>query len=118
MTFVVEAFRCAIEGWRESYGRAGVPALVRDHLLPRSFGFELMMAPYAIGHLKMSLFLAEQGYELGEGDRVNLLLTNALVREDLKQEILPGMPSLAREVRKAAEVKEDPRICVVLGNPP
>jgi hypothetical protein len=118
MTFVVEAFRCAIEGWRESYGKAGVPALVRDHLLPRSFGFELMMAPYAIGHLKMSLFLAEQGYGLGEGDRVNLLLTNALVREDLKQEILPGMPSLAREVRKAAEVKEDPRICVVLGNPP
>ena len=118
MTFVVEAFRCAIDGWRESYGRAGVPALIRDHLLPRSFGFELMMAPYAIGHLKMSLFLAEQGYELGEGDRVNLLLTNALVSEDLKQEILPGMPSLAREVRKAAEVKEDRRICVVLGNPP
>ncbi|HVG06084.1 MAG TPA: type ISP restriction/modification enzyme [Thermoanaerobaculia bacterium] len=118
MTFVVEAFRCAIDGWRESYGSAGVPALVRDHLLPRSFGFELMMAPYAIGHLKMSLFLAEQGYELSEGDRVNLLLTNALVQEDLKQGIVPGMTSLAREVRKAAEVKEDPRICVVLGNPP
>lgn len=118
MTFVVEAFRCAMEGWRETYGGAGLPALVRDHLLPRSFGFELLMAPYAIGHLKMSLFLAEQGYELGEGDRVNLLLTNALTTEDLAQGILPGMPSLAREVRKAAEVKEDPRICVVLGNPP
>ncbi|HWN41175.1 MAG TPA: type ISP restriction/modification enzyme [Thermoanaerobaculia bacterium] len=118
MTFVVEAFRCAIEGWRETYGRAGVPALVRDHLLPRSFGFELLMAPYAIGHLKMSLFLSEQGYKLGEADRVNLLLTNALVTEDLKQGTLPLLPSLAREVRKAAEVKEDPRICVVLGNPP
>ena len=118
MTFVVEAFRCAIDGWRESYGSAGVPALVRDHLLRRSFGFELMMAPYAIGHLKMSLFLAEQGYTPGEGDRVNLLLTNALEREDLKQGFLPGLPSLAREVRTAAEVKEDPRICVVLGNPP
>lgn len=118
MTFVVEAFRCAIDGWRESYGSAGVPALVRDHLLRRSFGFELMMAPYAIGHLKMSLFLAEQGYTPGEGDRVNLLLTNALEREDLKQGFLPGFDSLVREVRKAAEVKEDPRICVVLGNPP
>lgn len=118
MTFVVEAFRCAIESWRETYGRAGVPALVRDHLLPRSFGFELLMAPYAIGHLKMSLFLAEQGYELSEADRVNLLLTNALVEEDLKQGTLPLLPSLAREVRKAAEIKEDSRICVVLGNPP
>ncbi|HEY3491769.1 MAG TPA: type ISP restriction/modification enzyme, partial [Solirubrobacterales bacterium] len=77
-----------------------------------------MMAPYAIGHLKMSLFLAEQGYTPGEGDRINLLLTNALEREDLKQAFLPGFDSLVREVRKAAEVKEDPRICVVLGNPP
>ncbi|HWM95136.1 MAG TPA: type ISP restriction/modification enzyme [Thermoanaerobaculia bacterium] len=118
MTFVVEAFRCAIEGWAAAYGRAGVPALIRDHLLPRSFGFELMMAPYAIGHLKMSLFLAEKGYALGGEDRVNLLLTNALEKEDLKQGFLPGLPSLAREVRKAAEVKEDRRICVVLGNPP
>jgi hypothetical protein len=118
LTFVVEAFRCAMKSWEETYGKAGVPALVRDHLLPHSFGFELMMAPYAIGHLKMSLFLAEKGYALGEGDRVNLLLTNALEKEDLDQAVLPGLPSLAREVRKAAEVKEDRRICVVLGNPP
>lgn len=117
-TFVVEAFRRAIETCGAKYGRAAVPALVRDHLLPHGFGFELMMAPYAIGHLKMSLFLAEQGYTLRETDRVNLLLTNALERDDLDQASLPGFPSLAREVRKAAEVKEDRRICVVIGNPP
>lgn len=117
-TFVVEAFRRAIETCGTRYGRAAVPALVRDHLLPHGFGFELMMAPYAIGHLKMSLFLAEQGYGLRETDRVNLLLTNALERDDLDQASLPGFPSLAREVRKAAEVKEDRRICVVIGNPP
>lgn len=118
MTFVVEAFRKAIETCGTKYGRAGVPALVRDHLLPHGFGFELMMAPYAIGHLKVSLFLIEQGYALREEDRVNLLLTNALEREDLEQASLPGFPSLAREVCKAAEVKEDRRICVVIGNPP
>lgn len=117
-TFLVEAFRKAIETCGMKYGRAAVPALVRDHLLPHGFGFELMMAPYAIGHLKMSLFLAEQGYSLRDEDRVNLLLTNALEREDLDQASLPGFPSLAREVRKAAEVKEDRRICVVIGNPP
>jgi predicted helicase len=117
-TFLVEAFRKAIETCGTKYGRAAVPALIRDHLLPHGFGFELMMAPYAIGHLKMSLFLAEQGYKFRETDRVNLLLTNALEREDLEQASLPGFPSLAREVRKAAEVKEDRRICVVIGNPP
>ncbi len=118
MTFVVEAFRQAIDTCSAKYGRAGVPALVRDHLLPHGFGFELMMAPYAIGHLKMSLFLSEQGYTVREEDRVNLLLTNALEREDLDQPSLPGFPSLAREVRLAAEVKADRRICVVIGNPP
>lgn len=118
MTFVVEAFRCAIDSWERTYGRAGVTALVRDHLLPHSFAFELMMAPYAVGHLKMGLFLAERGYHLGEGDRVNLLLTNALEREELEQTSLPGMPSLSREARTAAAVKRDRRICVVLGNPP
>lgn len=118
MTFVVEVFRCAIESWEKTYGRAGVPALVRDHLLPHSFAFELMMAPYAVGHLKMGLFLAENGYHLGEQDRVNLLLTNALEREELEQTSLPGMPSLSREARTAAAVKRDRRICVVLGNPP
>lgn len=117
-TFLVEAFRKAIETCGTKYGRAAVPALVRDHLLPHGFGFELMMAPYAIGHLKMSLFLAEQGYTLRDEDRVNLLLTNALEREDLDQASLPGFPSLAREVRKAAEVKTDRRIGVVIGNPP
>ncbi len=117
-TFLVEAFRRAIESCGTKYGRAAVPALVRDHLLPHGFGFELMMAPYAIGHLKMSLFLAEQGYALRATDRVNLLLTNALERDDLDQASLPGFPSLAREVRKAAEVKEDRRISVVIGNPP
>jgi hypothetical protein len=118
MTFVVEAFRCAMEGWERQYGKAGLPALVRDHLLPHSFGFELLMAPYAIGHLKMSLFLFEKEYRLGDQDRVNLLLTNALETEDLDQGVLPGLPSLAREVRKAAEVKADRRISVVIGNPP
>lgn len=118
MTFVVEAFRCAIESWERTYGRAGVPALVRDHLLPHSFAFELMMAPYAVGHLQVGMFLAGKGYRLGEQDRVNLLLTNALEREELEQTSLPGMPSLSREARTAAAVKRDPRISVVLGNPP
>ncbi len=118
MTFVIEAFRCAIESCSKELGRGAVPSLIQDHLLPHGFGFELMMAPYAIGHLKVSLFLAEQGYPLRADDRVNLLLTNALEREDLSQATLPGLPSLAREVRKAAEVKEDRRICVVIGNPP
>ena len=61
MTFVVEAIRCAVEETRRTTGGGAVPALVGDHLLRDFHAFELMMAPYAIGHLKMSLILEELG---------------------------------------------------------
>ncbi len=124
MTFVVEAFRLAIETHAAAYGEAGVTALLRDHLIPHFFGFELMMAPYAIGHLKMSLFLEENGYRLDSSEsserseRINLLLTNALENEEGEQRDLPGMSSLARESRRAGRIKQEQPITVVLGNPP
>lgn len=34
------------------------PGYVKNHLLPRLFGFELLMAPYAVAHFKLSLQLA------------------------------------------------------------
>jgi hypothetical protein len=52
---------------------------VKQHLLPRLYAFELMMAPYAIAHMKIGLKLAETGYTFPEdGPRVNVFLTNAL----------------------------------------
>jgi hypothetical protein len=52
---------------------------VKHHLLPRLYAFELMMAPYAIAHMKIGLKLAETGYTFPEdGPRVNVFLTNAL----------------------------------------
>ena len=118
LTFVVEAIRCAVEEVRAHAGGGGVPALVGDHLLRDFQAFELMMAPYAIGHLKMSLLLEELGRPLLAGERVPFYLTNALEMEDLAQSTIPGTAALARESHLAGRVKKEARITVILGNPP
>ena len=118
LTFVVEAIRCAVESVRAEVGSGSVPALLRDHLLRDFHAFELMMAPYAIGHLKMSLILEEMGQPLGVGERFHLYLTNALEREELEQSSLPGMATLSRESREAGRVKKELAVSVILGNPP
>jgi hypothetical protein len=118
MTFVAEACRWAAWTWKQERGNAAVPSLVREHLLPHFFGFELMMAPYAIGHFQMSLSLAALGYRPGDAERVRLFLTDALRDEESPQTHLPFVDALAHESHEADRIKKDERICVVLGNPP
>ncbi|HSU82115.1 MAG TPA: type ISP restriction/modification enzyme [Thermoanaerobaculia bacterium] len=118
LTFVVEAIRCAVSEARGTAGGGVVPALVSDHLLRDFHAFELMMAPYAVGHLKMSLILEELGRPLRDGERVAFYLTNALDMKDLEQSPLPGVAPLARESLLAGRIKKEARITVVLGNPP
>ena len=93
---------------------------VKHHLLPRLYAFELMMAPYAIAHMKIGLKLAETGYNFPEdGPRVNVFLTNAL---EPAHEINPRLafeaPMLALEAGAANRVKEHLAATVVVGNPP
>ena len=93
---------------------------VKHHLLPRLYAFELMMAPYAIAHMKIGLKLAETGYTFPEnGPRVNVFLTNALEPGHQIQPQLEAMaPMLAHEAASANEVKEKLAATVLLGNPP
>src|SRR4029077_13441198 len=118
LTFVGEAVRGAGAAVRRETGGGAVPALLRDHLLRDFHAFELMMAPYAIGHLKMSLILEALGRPLGEGERVSFYLTNALEMHDLAQSTIPGTAALSRESHLAGRIKKDARITVILGNPP
>jgi Type ISP C-terminal specificity domain len=118
LTFPVEAIRCAVEAAQAEVGEGSVPALVREHLLRDFHAFEVMMAPYAVGHLKVGLILQELGHPLGNDERFKLYLTNALEGEDLKQSSFPWMASLSRESREAGRIKGEQPILVVLGNPP
>ncbi|MBI2854131.1 MAG: N-6 DNA methylase [Chloroflexi bacterium] len=92
---------------------------VPDKLLPRIFGFELLMAPYAVAHLKLGLLLQETGYHFSSEHRLGIYLTNTLEEAFKKAELLTGFNEyIVAEADAAGEIKRDKPIMVVLGNPP
>ena len=118
LTFLAEAAKLAIEEFTSKYGEGAKEMFIKEHILNNFYAFELMMAPYAVGHLKMSFLLEELGYKLQAVDRFKLYLTNTLEMEELAQTELPGMASLSEESHLAGEVKKEQPILVILGNPP
>lgn len=118
MTFVAHAVEQAVATFVERYGEGGRESFLRDRILPNFYGFELMMAPYAVGHLKMGFYLDELGHRLQPDERFQLYLTNTLEMEKKEQSELPGMAALAEEAEHAHEVKQQVPILVILGNPP
>ena len=94
------------------------PGYVAEHLLPRLFGFELLMAPYAVAHMKLGLTLEATGYDFASDQRLGVYLTNSL-EEAHDFDNLPLFTQwLADESLAASEVKRQAPVMVVLGNPP
>ena len=96
-------------------------AYVPTHLLPRLYAYELMMAPYAIAHMKVGLKLTETGFtaweKLGPENRANIFLTNALDAWE-NQPSLKGFEALAKEAAAVNHVKRSRYFTVIIGNPP
>ncbi|MGB8691602.1 MAG: N-6 DNA methylase, partial [Microcoleus sp.] len=90
---------------------------VQENLLNRLFGFELLMAPYAIAHLKLGLQLQNLGYEFRNKQRLGVYLTNTLDEALKKSEVLFAQ-FVAQEANEASAIKRDVPVMVVLGNPP
>jgi hypothetical protein len=90
---------------------------VSDHLLTRVFGFELLMAPYAVAHLKLGMELQETGYKFASDQRLGIYLTNTLEEAVHKSQKLFA-EWISEEANAAAEIKRTRPILVVLGNPP
>jgi predicted helicase len=118
LTFVAEAVKQAVEEFVSRYGEGGRDDFIKEHIMRNFYAFELMIAPYALGHVKISFLLEECGHKLREDERMQFFLTNTLELEDIEQTSLPGMASLAEESRKAGKVKKDTPIWIILGNPP
>lgn len=94
------------------------PGYVQENLLPRLYGFELLMAPYAVAHMKLGLLLRETGYDFSSDERLRVFLTNTM--EEAHE--MTGLPLftqwLADEATSANQVKKETPVMVVLGNPP
>ena len=111
-------------------GNAGMwSGYVRNHLLPRIFGFELLMAPYAVAHFKLGMQLAGQdltpaqranwAYDFSGDERLGVYLTNTLEEAERTGETLFGpLRVITQEANAAARIKHDLQIMVVTGNPP
>lgn len=96
---------------------------VPTHLLPRLHGYELMMASYAIAHMKLPLKLQETGFtawdKLSGTSRARIYLTNALEpAQDFSDRLAFDAPALAHEAQSVNAVKQDQRFTVIIGNPP
>jgi len=118
LTFLAEAAKLSVNEFVYHLGEGAKAEFIRDHILKNFYAFELMMAPYAVGHLKMSFLLEEMGYKLQKDERFKLYLTNTLEMEELAQSSLPGMASLSEESHLAGQVKKETPILVIMGNPP
>ncbi|MFA6111258.1 MAG: type ISP restriction/modification enzyme [Candidatus Latescibacterota bacterium] len=90
---------------------------VDEHLIPRLNGFELLMASYAMAHLKLDLLLAETGYKATKDQRLKIYLTNSLEEHHPDTGTL-WSSWLSNEANEANHIKRDTPVMVVLGNPP
>ncbi len=118
LTFLAEATKKAIETFTEYYGDGDKNGFIKRHILKDFYGFELMMAPYAIAHLKMSYLLQEHNYKFNDNDRFQLYLTNTLDAKIIDMPQLPGISSLAEEAEEANKIRKDTHVLAIIGNPP
>jgi predicted helicase len=116
--FLAKAIEIAVHYLEDKYGRGIVRPFIKEHILQNFYSFELMMAPYAIGHMKMSFLLEELGYRMEDDERIKYYLTNTLDLKELDESKFPGMSSLSTENHEAGKIKKQVPILVVLGNPP
>ena len=111
-TFLAETIKLIKkEFWGGSWS-----AYVEEHLIPRLNGFELLMASYAMAHLKLDLLLLETGYKPINQKRFNVFLTNSLEEATVTQNTL--FQWFAKEALEANKVKHEAPVMVVMGNPP
>lgn len=120
LIFEIMTTRWAKEGFSEVRRTEKWNEYVPKHLLPRLYGYELMMAPYAIAHLKIGLKLIETGYKFSSEERARIYLTNALepATDSSDTQVDALSEALAHEAKAVNDVKRRQRPTVVVGNPP
>ncbi len=121
-TFLLEAFRKALETRKTSDGGISTREDKYQNLLKQFYGFEYLIAPYAIAHLNLSqAFKEEFKKPLKENDALKIILTNTLIQPseivaDHKNKHLFN-PTLQKELNNAKEIKKA-NILIITGNPP
>ncbi|GAA9110283.1 hypothetical protein Taitung45_07490 [Helicobacter pylori] len=118
-TFLLEAFRKALEMRKTSDGGISTKEDKYQNLLKQFYGFEYLIAPYAIAHLNLSqAFKEEFKKPLKEYDALKIILTNTLIQPSEITAYRGLNPIFETELLNAQEIKKDENILIITGNPP
>ena len=114
-TFLAEVVNQIYDRYRDQQGIW--QQYVERHLIPRLHGFEILMASYAVAHIKLDMLLGETGYQHLTDKRLQIYLTNSLEERNNEPRTLFAQ-WLSREATEANVIKRDCPVMVVIGNPP
>ncbi|WP_259458125.1 N-6 DNA methylase [Helicobacter pylori] len=118
-TFLLEAFRKALEVRKTSDGGTSTKEDKYQNLLKQFYGFEYLIAPYAIAHLNLSqAFKEEFKKPLKENDALQIILTNTLIQPSEIVAYRGLSPIFEKELLNAQEIKKNEKILIITGNPP
>ncbi|WP_208388772.1 type ISP restriction/modification enzyme [Helicobacter pylori] len=118
-TFLLEAFRKALEVRKTSDGGTSTKEDKYQNLLKQFYGFEYLIAPYAIAHLNLSqAFKEEFKKPLKENDALQIILTNTLIQPSEIVAYRGLSPIFEKELSNAQEIKRNENILIITGNPP
>ncbi|MFP6228649.1 type ISP restriction/modification enzyme [Helicobacter pylori] len=118
-TFLLEAFRKALETRKTSDGGISTKEDKYQNLLKQFYGFEYLIAPYAIAHLNLSqAFKQEFKKPLKENDALQIILTNTLIQPSEIAAHRGLQPIFEKELKSAQKIKKDEKILIITGNPP
>ncbi len=118
-TFLLEAFRKALEMRKTSDGGISTKEDKYQNLLKQFYGFEYLIAPYAIAHLNLSqAFKDEFKKPLKENDALKIILTNTLIQPSEIAAYRGLNPIFETELLNAQKIKNDKNILIITGNPP
>ncbi|GAA7130522.1 DNA methyltransferase [Helicobacter pylori] len=118
-TFLLEAFRKALETRKTSDGGTSTKEDKYQNLLKQFYGFEYLIAPYAIAHLNLSqAFKEEFKKPLKENDALQIILTNTLIQPSEIVAYRGLNPIFEKELKSAQEIKKNENILIITGNPP
>ena len=116
-TFLRSVILDSFSEYKKNYGTSGWNDFVANNLLTRLYGFEFMMAPYAVAHMKLAMTLKDTGYSFEPNRRLQVYLANSLESGEQLASFGDLNDPLIKESNYAALVRNS-HINVILGNPP
>ncbi|RLF77866.1 DNA methyltransferase, partial [Thermococci archaeon] len=117
-TFFWIAYLVALQELKKLELSGMISDKIRDHLLKHFYGFEILITPYVISHLKLTDLLQRWRYKFNDDDRIQVYLTNTLNPYETTFLDIPFFREITEESRIANQIKIKKPILVVMGNPP